>query len=97
MDPFASYESTPWHLIAASLQGDLTVEEQTALDQWLAFSQTNRDRYEECRRLWEEGLADMEFFTREDARADWEDLRIAMHGAEGAVPARVAGGKVKKK
>ncbi|HLZ86780.1 MAG TPA: FecR domain-containing protein [Puia sp.] len=105
MDPFESYPPPPWDLIAASLNGELTVEEETALNRWLSSSRANQEIFARCRALWEEGLADQGLFTQEDARTDWEQLRESLHRAGRAAPGYggevepVSGGRrqVKKK
>lgn len=74
MDSQPTYDQMPWDAIAASIQGDLSTEEEMELQQWLSLTPVNRSRYEELQRIWQEELGDYTLYRQADERAGWQSF-----------------------
>jgi transmembrane sensor len=78
MDSFSEYDNTPWDLITSSFQEILSGEESRQLEEWLSLHPGNREKYEQLRKVWEEGLSDYRLYHQADAQADWRALQDRM-------------------
>jgi transmembrane sensor len=78
MDPKPSYNDLPWELIMQALQGELSPEEDLRLQEWLAASESNRAKYEQLLRVWEDGMEDYAMYEQASEGQAWEALRSRM-------------------
>jgi|GEM_PF-574022 len=78
MDSQSTYDDLPWELIASALQGQLSPEEDLRFRQWLAASESNRDKYDQLLRVWKDGMGDYAFYQEANEGKAWEALRGKM-------------------
>jgi transmembrane sensor len=78
MDSQSTYDDLPWELIASALQGRLSPEEDLRFREWLAVSESNRDKYDQLLRVWKDGMGDYVFYQEANEDKAWEALREKM-------------------
>jgi transmembrane sensor len=64
----------PWDLIAGSLTGSLTAEEDLQLQQWLSSNPDNKKEYLQIQELWNNGMEDYKFYQEADENKAWKAL-----------------------
>jgi transmembrane sensor len=72
----------PWDLIAESLAGSLTVEEELQLQEWMTADPANGDRYAEIKKMWESGMEDYRLYQMADVNESWESLRSRLRSRQ---------------
>ena len=74
MDTFQEH-TIPWHLIVAALQQDLTPEEETELNSWLALHPDNQQTFNSLKNNWKEKMDDYPVYLNADSTAAWAILK----------------------
>ncbi|HWB90308.1 MAG TPA: FecR domain-containing protein [Puia sp.] len=75
MDSRPTNEELPWQLIVSALQGELSPEEDLHLEEWLAASPANREKYERLVKIWKEEISDYGIYHQANETQAWETLR----------------------
>ena len=68
----------PWELIAESLTGNLSVEEELQLQQWISSSAENKERFMQIKELWNTGMEDYRFYQMANEEESWKALQSKM-------------------
>lgn len=69
----------PWELIGQSLTGSLTDEEKLQLQQWLSSADGNRQKYEQLKEMWINGMRDYMLYKEADEKKSWDLLRSKLN------------------
>jgi len=77
MDTSPKY-NIPWELIAESLTGSLTVEEELQLTQWLLSDPDNNAKYLKIQELLENGMEDYQLYKMADGNEAWKSLHLKL-------------------
>lgn len=80
MDNSPKYD-VPWELIGDSLTGNLTVEEELQLRQWISSDPANKEKYAHIQDLWKNGLEGYLAYKYADENSAWNALRAKMRDA----------------
>ena len=68
----------PWELIAESVTGSLTVEEELQLQQWISSDPENKEKYLQIKELWKTGMEDYEFYQMANEEESWKALHARL-------------------
>jgi transmembrane sensor len=68
----------PWELIAESLTGNISPEEELQLKQWISSSAQNKEKYLQIEELWNNGMEDYRFFHMANEEESWRSLQLKM-------------------
>jgi ferric-dicitrate binding protein FerR (iron transport regulator) len=68
----------PWELIAESLTGSLSVEEEIQLQRWISSSSENKEKYLHIKELWTTGMEDYRFYRMANEEESWKTLHAKM-------------------
>jgi transmembrane sensor len=68
----------PWELIAESLTGNISPEEELQLKQWISSSAQNKEKYLQIKELWNNGMEDYRFFRMANEEESWKSLQSKM-------------------
>jgi ferric-dicitrate binding protein FerR (iron transport regulator) len=64
----------PWELIAESLTGSLSAEQELQLQQWISSGAENQEKYLQIKELWKTGMEDYRFYQVADEEESWKAL-----------------------
>ncbi len=65
----------PWELIAESLTGSLSAEEELQLQQWISSDAENKEKYLQIKELWKNGMEDYTFYQMANEEESWKALQ----------------------
>jgi len=68
----------PWELIAESLTGNLSVEGELQLQEWISADPENGKKFLQIKDLWKNGMEDYRFYKLADADESWKALQVRM-------------------
>src|SRR4030065_2001918 len=68
----------PWDLIAESLTGSITNEEELRLQQWLSSDPENNRKYLQIQELWNNGMEDYRYYKMANETEAWKKLQIKL-------------------
>lgn len=68
----------PWELLAESLTGSLSVEEELQLQQWISSGVENKEKYLQIKELWKTGMEDYRFYQMANEEESWIALQAKM-------------------
>ena len=72
----------PWELIAESLTGSISVEQELQLQQWISSGPGNKEKYLQIKELWETGMEDYRFYHMANEEESWKALQVKMRKAD---------------
>lgn len=65
----------PWELISSSLVGNLSLEEETQLQQWLSSDPGHREKLSQIQELWKSGMEDYKFYKQANENEAWKSFQ----------------------
>jgi transmembrane sensor len=68
----------PWELIAESLTGNLSAEEELQLQEWISSGDENREKYLQIKELWTTGMEDYPLYRAVNEEESWKRLHEKM-------------------
>lgn len=74
MDYSPTYDF-PWELITESMTGNLSVEEEIQLQQWLSSDPDHKEKYLEVQELWKNGVEDYNLYRMANEEKAWKSLK----------------------
>jgi transmembrane sensor len=83
----------PWELIAESLTGNISVEEELQLQQWISSGPENKEKYLHIKELWKKGMEDYRFYRVANEEKSWIALHAKMRKDNPEQNARVIRGQ----
>jgi transmembrane sensor len=82
---FPSEHIIPWELISDAFQGNLSIEEQAQLQQWISSSAENQELFSQLKNIWDEGLNEYIIYREADETGAWNALHSRMTGQSSEV------------
>jgi transmembrane sensor len=68
----------PWELIGSSLEGQITNEEETRLQEWISSGEENRELFDSLKLTWDKGFSDYNVYREANEIIAWNALILKL-------------------